>query len=128
MVILKHVFTLEELAKEPDFVDDIKQDMEDASAEHGEVKNITVFDLEDDGIVTVRFSNNTAAKSFARKSDGRLYDGRTLEAYVGTGLEKFKKTRKGAKDKDAAEAKRLEEYSKYIESNSDTGAIGSGES
>lgn len=80
------------------------------------MKNVTLFDQEEDGIVTIRFSSAMAARAYADVCDGRMYEGRYLEATISTGQEKFKKSFKKAKDKDTEEAQRLEEYSKYIES------------
>ena len=56
-----------------------------------------------------------AAKACANGFNGRSYSGRPLEASIATGGEKFKKTRRKAHDAEADEAKRLEEYSDFIE-------------
>lgn len=111
---MKHVFTLEEVATEKDFLQDTMEDMEQGANDHGEVKNITIFDLEPDGVVTFRYDNAESAKKCVTAMNGRWYGGRQLEASLFTG-EHFKKTRKNAEEKEAEEAKRLEQFSKDIE-------------
>lgn len=115
VVILKNVFTLQELAEDEEIREDIMLDMREEAEKHGDVKNITMFDQEEDGIVTIRFSNAMAARACADAFDGRGYSKRPLVATISTGEEKFKKSFKKDTDKEAEEAKRLEEYSKYIE-------------
>lgn len=115
VVVLKHVFTLLELTEDPELREDIMLDMREDAEKHGDIKNITIFDQEEDGVVTIRFSNAMAAQACANAFDGRGYAGRSLSATISTGEEKFKKSFKKDTDKEAEEAKRLEEYSKYIE-------------
>lgn len=115
LVVVKHVFTQEQLKTDEDLYSDIMEDMKEEGARHGSVKNVTIFDQEEDGVVTVRFSNAMDAQSFRDAVHGRGYQKRKLVASIATGGENFKKSRKGEKDKDEEEAKRLEEYSKFIE-------------
>lgn len=115
VVVLKYVFTLQELADDEGLREDIMEDMREEAEKHGDVKNITIFDREEDGVVTIRFSNAMAARACADACDGRGYSGRPLAATISNGEEKFKKSFKKDIDKEAEEARRLEEYSKYIE-------------
>lgn len=103
------------LDEDPELKDDIYRDMAESAAMYGEVKNVTVFDLERAGLVTVRFSNNAGASEFAAAMDGRLYDGRTVTTELISGKTKYKKTRKTDEEKAEEENKRIEEYSNYIE-------------
>ncbi len=45
--------------------------------------------------------------------DGRFYDGRLLKAFIATGGERFKKSRK---DNEEEEQRRHEEYARWLES------------
>ncbi|EME49507.1 hypothetical protein DOTSEDRAFT_68316 [Dothistroma septosporum NZE10] len=126
VVIIKNVFTLKALEEDKDYYEDIMDDMREAGA-HGDIKNITIFDKEEDGVVTIRFSNAMAAKACADTFNGRGYDGRRLEASIATGLEKFKKSRKAKTGDDEEEAKRLEDYSNFIEGKSGNGTSTGGE-
>ena len=95
VVILKHMFTLEELEvsgyslpgidirwkmvwyvngahygfllqKDPAAILDIKEDIRDECAKLGDVTNVVLFDKEPDGVASVRFSNPEAAKACVR--------------------------------------------------------------
>lgn len=118
VVVIKNVFTLKALQEDKDYYEDTMEDMREGAEAHGEIKNITLFDKEEDGVVTIRFSNAMAAKACADAFNGRLYDGRRLEASIAKDTEKFKKSRK-AKIEDDEEAKRLEDYSNFIEGKSE---------
>ncbi|GIZ39671.1 hypothetical protein CKM354_000304600 [Cercospora kikuchii] len=115
IAVLKGVFLRKELEEDPELLSELMEDMQEDAVNYGVVKNITIFDLEEDGIVTIRFASVDAARACVAKNNGRIFDGRRLVASIATGDEKFQKSRKADKDKDAEEAKRLEDYSKYIE-------------
>jgi HIV Tat-specific factor 1 len=124
VVVLKYMFTLEELAEDPAALQEIKEDIQDECADKfqtlGTVANVTVFDLEPDGIATVRFSTIEAANACVELMNGRHFASRTVHAYISDGDEKFKKTRQKAKgmfdaEADAVEEKRLNEFGDWIE-------------
>ena len=62
-VILKHMFTLDELASDPASILDIKEDIRDECGKWGTVTNVILYDLEEDGVASVRFSDVDAAKA-----------------------------------------------------------------
>ncbi|OCL10585.1 putative nuclear mRNA splicing factor-associated protein [Glonium stellatum] len=122
VVILKHMFTLEELVEDPAAILDIKEDIRDECSKLGEVTNVVLFDKEEDGIASIRFGNAEAAKACVRLMAGRHFDGRIVEAYIADGSEKFKKTsekKKGMFDYDDDEGdeeeKRLDEFGAWLE-------------
>ncbi|KAI9734137.1 MAG: hypothetical protein M1818_006659 [Claussenomyces sp. TS43310] len=96
VVILKHMFTLQELEEDPAAILDIKEDIREECAKLGEVTNVVLFDLEEDGIASVRFGNAEAARACISLMDGRAFDGRTVVAYISDGKEQFKKSKKKA--------------------------------
>jgi HIV Tat-specific factor 1 len=112
VVILKHMFTLKELDDDPGALLDIKEDIREECAKFGELTNVTLYDKEDDGIVTIRFSNAVSARACIKALDGRKFGGLSVEAMIADGSEKFKKSRKGSADDDAA---RLEKFGSSIE-------------
>lgn len=63
VVILKHMFTLEELQKDKEAAQDIAEDVREECSTLGDVLNVTLFDKEADGVVSVRFSNAEAARA-----------------------------------------------------------------
>lgn len=79
VVILKHMFTLQELEVSPDgppseieteisaqedaaAILDIKEDIRDECAKLGEVTNVVLYDKEPQGVVSVRFTDPDAAR------------------------------------------------------------------
>ncbi|KAK3995404.1 putative nuclear mrna splicing factor-associated protein [Cladorrhinum sp. PSN332] len=93
VVILRHMFTLEELDEDPVALLDIKEDIREECAKLGPVTNVVLFDKEEEGIVSVRFGTIEAAEACVRLMHGRAFDGRTVEAFFATGREKFRKSR-----------------------------------
>jgi len=94
VVILKHMFTLEELAEDPAAILDIKEDIREECSKLGEVTNVVLFDLEEDGIASVRYANAEAAKACVGLMDGRSFAGQKVVAYISDGKEQFKKSKK----------------------------------
>ncbi|KAI9883544.1 MAG: hypothetical protein M1823_004686 [Watsoniomyces obsoletus] len=92
VVIMKHLFTLKELEEDPAAMLDIKEDIREECVKLGEVTNVVLFDREEDGVASVRFSTPEAARACVRLMDGRLFSGVQVEAYIANGNEKFKKT------------------------------------
>ena len=122
---LKHMFTLDELTEDPAAMLDIKEDIREECAKLGDVTNVVLYDLEQDGVASVRFSNPEAARECVRVMDGRFFAGTKVVAYVAKGDEKFKKssTKKADADEDeveggngnAEEGKRLDAFGKWLE-------------
>ena len=98
VVILKHMFTLEELEEDEDLAEDIEEDTREECSKFGEVENVVLFDAEPEGVITVRFANSTAAKACIKKMDGRAYERRYLEAKMANGTERFQKRGKAQKE------------------------------
>ncbi len=94
LVILKHMFTLQELEDDPAALLDIKEDIRDECAKLGEVTNVILFDEEESGVVSVKFRKAEAAEACVQLMGGRAFDGRTVEASIATGREKYKKSKK----------------------------------
>ena len=94
VVILKQMFTLAELEEDPAVILEIKEDIREECSKLGDVTNVVLFDLEEDGIASVRFASADAARACVDLMDGRNFDGRRVVAYVSDGKEQFKKTKK----------------------------------
>ena len=139
LVILKHMFTLEELAADPAAILEIKDEIRQECAKCGEVTNVVLFDLEKDGVASVRFTDEDAALACVRVgghvasrvkpdtsyadeilqiNDGRAFATRRVEAYIADGTEKFSKTSEKKAlpgDDDEEESKRLEQFGSWLE-------------
>lgn len=92
-VILRHMFTLEELEEDPAALLEIKEDIRDECAKLGQVTNVVLYDQEQDGVVSVKFADPESAQACIKLMHGRSFDGRTVEAGLATGSERFKKTK-----------------------------------
>ncbi|KAK3396429.1 hypothetical protein B0T20DRAFT_417719 [Sordaria brevicollis] len=99
VVILRHMFTLEELNEDPAALLEIKEDIREECAKLGPVTNVVLFDQEEEGIVSVKFATVEAAEACVHLMHGRAFDGRIVEAFFATGKERFRKS----KNKDAGE-------------------------
>jgi HIV Tat-specific factor 1 len=100
VVILKHMFTLRELEEDPAALLDIKEDIRDECVKLGEVTNVVLYDLEEDGVVSVKFRNADAAAACVRVMGGRAFDGRVVTAELASGRERFQKSKKNDGDDD----------------------------
>lgn len=100
-VILRHMFTLDELEEDPAAMLDIKEDIRDECAKLGQVTNVVLYDHEKDGIVSVKFLDAESAEACIKLMHGRSFDGRTVEAGLATGSERFKKSKKEQHDSDS---------------------------
>ncbi|KAI0395746.1 hypothetical protein F5Y17DRAFT_422102 [Xylariaceae sp. FL0594] len=95
VVILRHMFTLRELEEDPAAMLDIKEDIRDECAKLGTVTNVVLYDLEEEGIASVKFKTPEAAAACVDLMDGRSFDGRTVRATIASGREKYRRSDKG---------------------------------
>ncbi|KAK5717757.1 hypothetical protein LTR15_008596 [Elasticomyces elasticus] len=115
LVVLENMFTIEGLAADPGLALDINADVKEDGEKFGKIANVTIFDLEEKGIVTVRFTDVLAARACVRSFNGRQYEDRKIVAYTADGTEKFRKARKTTKQKETEETARLEAFSADLE-------------
>jgi len=98
MVILKHMFTLEELQEDPAALLEIKEDIRGECEKLGEVTNVVLYDLETDGVVSIKYKRPESADACVQLMNGRSFAGQVVEAYIPTGRVKFKKSKDDAND------------------------------
>lgn len=117
-VVLKHMFTVEGLAKEikgdPKEMEKFKDEVKGECVKFGEVFGVYVYDLEEEGVITVRFNEAEAATECARKLNGKPFDKRIVAASIADGSERFKKT-KYIEESDSEEEKRLNSFGAILE-------------
>ncbi|KAI6093768.1 hypothetical protein F4821DRAFT_4952 [Hypoxylon rubiginosum] len=94
LVVLRHMFTLKELDEDPAAMLEIKEDIREECSKLGPVTNVVLYDLEEEGIASVKFKTPEAAEACVDLMDGRAFDGRTVRATIATGREKFRKSGK----------------------------------
>ncbi|RFU36030.1 hypothetical protein B7463_g373, partial [Scytalidium lignicola] len=101
VVILKHMFTLEELEEDSAAILDIKEDIREECSKIGDVTNVVLYDLEEDGVASVRFVTAEAARQCVGIMHGRNFGGQRIEAYISEGRDHFKKSKKKEDDETA---------------------------
>ncbi|KAF8504242.1 hypothetical protein BU17DRAFT_58244 [Hysterangium stoloniferum] len=118
VVVLKHMFTLQELEEDATLLLDLKEDVREECATLGEVTNVVLYDKEPDGIMTVKFRDPISAQACILKMNGRFFSGRQVEAALFTGSQRFKRSGagddEGDDDTDEAEKKRLDEFANWL--------------
>jgi HIV Tat-specific factor 1 len=96
--IIKHAFTLEELEEDAAAYLDIKDDMREEAEQFGEVTNVTLFDKEPAGILTIRFKEFEAAEKCRDAWNGKSFAYRRLEVTIAEDRVKFKKSARGEEE------------------------------
>ncbi|KAF2196536.1 putative nuclear mRNA splicing factor-associated protein [Delitschia confertaspora ATCC 74209] len=110
VVVMKNVFTLQELDEDPRAVLDIKEDIRDLAEEFGEVTNVVLWDREPEGIVTVRFKDAASVEPFIHNTDGRWYEYKQLASEVATSRPRFKKSGAGTESDEEEEQIRVQRF------------------
>lgn len=93
-LILKKIFTLSELSSDPSLLLDLSSDIREECANFGEVTSVTLWDLEPEGVVSVKFRRGEEAQAALKVMDGRFFAGRRIEAFLSEGNKvKFRRSR-----------------------------------
>ncbi|VVT49695.1 uncharacterized protein SAPINGB_P002397 [Magnusiomyces paraingens] len=128
-VILENVFGVEELhpggkpSVDAGALAELEADILSGAEAIGVVRGVTVYDLEKDGVVSVRFESAEEAEACVRVMDGRWFGGRKLRAEISDGRRRFRKSGGGNRTKTEEEEggekdeeeERLEEFGKWLE-------------
>ncbi|KAF9268866.1 hypothetical protein L218DRAFT_918028 [Marasmius fiardii PR-910] len=117
VVILKHMFTLQELEEDASLLLDLKEDVREECSSLGEVTNVVLYDQEPEGVMTVKFRDPISAQACVLKMNGRFFAGQKIEASLYSGKQRFK--RSGAGDDvegegEEAEKKRLDDFANWL--------------
>ncbi|KAK9458754.1 uncharacterized protein V1516DRAFT_697440 [Lipomyces oligophaga] len=117
IVIIKHAFTLDELKTDITAAIDIKQDIREGCEDIGPVTSIVLYDLEPDGVLSVRFQREQDAFECVNLMDGRYFGGRPLSVQLYDGLTRYRKTSKRtAVEEGDNEDERLRKFGEWLES------------
>ncbi|KAF9531610.1 hypothetical protein CPB83DRAFT_848456 [Crepidotus variabilis] len=117
VVVLKHMFTLQDLQEDASLMLDLKEDVREECSSLGEVTNVVLYDQEPDGVMTVKFRDPLSAQACVLKMNGRFFDKRRVEADLFTGKQRFKRSGAGDDimgDGDDDERKRLDDFAKWL--------------
>ncbi|KAJ8098374.1 hypothetical protein POJ06DRAFT_240083 [Lipomyces tetrasporus] len=116
IVILKHVFTVQELADDVAAALDIKEDIREGCEEIGPVSNVVLYDLEPDGVISIKFKDEDDALECVSKMDGRYFSGRQLKASIYDGQVRYRKSgKKHGEEEGNVEEERLAKFGEWLE-------------
>ncbi|KAH6608692.1 hypothetical protein Trco_002038 [Trichoderma cornu-damae] len=96
-VILRHMFTPQELEEDPAALLEIKEDIRDECSKLGTVTSVVLYDLEPDGVVSVKFKDTESATACIKLMHGRSFGGSKVRASLAVG-DKFKKSQDEANE------------------------------
>ncbi|KAI0332351.1 hypothetical protein GY45DRAFT_1352820 [Cubamyces sp. BRFM 1775] len=116
VVVLKHMFTLKELEEDSSLLLDLKEDVREECSSLGEVTNVVLYDLEPEGVMTVKFKDPLSAQACVLKMNGRFFAGRRIEASLYAGRQRFRRSGHGDNfgDGDENEKRRLDDFAKWL--------------
>lgn len=81
IVLLRHMFSPEQAEKGgPSFYEELIEEVKDECEKIGQVMRVTPIERHVQGIVCIKFKLSSEAEECIRVMDGRLFDGRYLEA------------------------------------------------
>ena len=90
VVVIKHMFTPEQIDDDATVINDLREDLESECKKWGTVKKIMIFDRHHEGVVSVKFAEIEAAHKCIKVMNGRAYDQKYLEAAMWDGHTSYK--------------------------------------
>ncbi|KAH9931139.1 uncharacterized protein BXZ73DRAFT_101723 [Epithele typhae] len=116
VVVLKRMFTLEELEADKSLLLDLKEDVREECSTLGEVTNVVLYDEEADGVMTVKFKDPLSAQACVIKMNGRFFGGRRIEASLFAGRQRFRRSGYGDNfgNGDENEKSRLDDFASWL--------------
>jgi HIV Tat-specific factor 1 len=115
IVILRNMFTIDEMKSSDGFLEDLREDIVHELEEScGSVTTAIIFDRHPEGVVFVKFEAPGAAALCINKMNGRFFAGKRIICGYWDGVEDFKE-----KEDESEAEKREEEFGKWIESVND---------
>jgi len=109
-VILKNMFTPEEIKNEPELLVDIRDDVENECSKISEPKKVEIFENHPEGVISVTFSELHEAEACIRALNNRPYAGRFVSAELWDGKTKYK-----IREKEEESTSRLEKWKSDIQ-------------
>jgi len=112
IVVLRHMFTLEEMYSDVNLRKELEEDVvEEAQRTCGPVMSVRTYTRSKDGTMTVSFKTRQAAEACVAAWNGRWFDGRQIAASAWDGKTKIATEQD---ESDAAQRARLDAYAKSL--------------
>ncbi|CAJ0930435.1 unnamed protein product, partial [Mesorhabditis belari] len=115
VVILKGLFTIEEMEANAALMLDLKEELSKSCAKYGPVKKVVVYDNNPEGVASVHFSNTEHSDLAVKSLNNRVVDGRLIQAHLWDGRTKYK-----VEESEEEAKKRLEKYGQSLEANEES--------
>ncbi|GAA5805590.1 hypothetical protein HPULCUR_011110 [Helicostylum pulchrum] len=116
IVILKNMYTQEELDADPTLLLELKDDVREECEKLGEVTNVILYDKSPGGVISVRYKEIESADACVLLMNKRFFGGRQITAEIFDGKTKYLKSGGiPSEDDEEAERLRLERYAKWLE-------------
>ncbi|KAH9839417.1 uncharacterized protein C8Q71DRAFT_749414 [Rhodofomes roseus] len=116
VVVLKYMFTLQELQEDASLLLDLKDDVREECSSLGEVTNVVLYDKEPEGVMTVKFRDPLSAQACIIKMNGRFFAGRRIEASLYAGKQRYKRSIDDPLEDggDEGEKNRLDDFANWL--------------
>jgi HIV Tat-specific factor 1 len=113
VMILKNMFTVEEIEEDPSLILDLKEDVRTECENFGEVTNVVLYEKNPEGVISVRFKDELSVLLCIRKMNGRYFAGKRIVAEVYDGKTKYR-VDNPLENKEEEERKRSERYRQFL--------------
>ncbi|OUM67074.1 hypothetical protein PIROE2DRAFT_40318, partial [Piromyces sp. E2] len=113
VMILKNMFSVEEIEEDPSLILDLKEDVRTECENFGEVTNVVLYEKNPEGVISVRFKDELSVLLCIRKMNGRYFAGKRIVAEVYDGKTKYR-VDNPLENKEEEERKRSERYRQFL--------------
>jgi len=113
VMILKNMFTVEEIEEDPSLILDLKEDVRTECENFGEVTDVVLYEKNPEGVISVRFKDELSVLLCIRKMNGRYFAGKRIVAEVYDGKTKYR-VDNPLENKEEEERKRSERYRQFL--------------
>lgn len=114
-VILKYMFTPDEISQDATVILDLKEDVEAKCADLGfEPTKVDIYDKHPDGVIAVTFNETSQAESCIQALNDQFYAGRRVKAELWDGQTKYK-----IKETDEESERRLKKWHEDLQKSDD---------
>eukprot|EP00730_Choanoeca_flexa_P000684 TRINITY_DN10298_c0_g2_i1.p1 TRINITY_DN10298_c0_g2~~TRINITY_DN10298_c0_g2_i1.p1 ORF type:complete len:444 (+),score=106.90 TRINITY_DN10298_c0_g2_i1:132-1463(+) len=111
VLVLKHMFTPEQIKADPSYIFELKSDIERECLKFGAVKKVEVFDGNPEGVIMVRYFDDESLGPAIATLNGRWFDQRQIVAEEWDGKTKYK-----VKESKEEEEARIAQWDEYLNS------------
>jgi len=113
-VIIKNMFSPLEATGDPNFFQELREDISAEASKMGLVDKVSVFEHNPEGVVAIKFKSGEGAHKCIEVMNGRFFAGRQLEAFFYDGLTDY-----NVAEDEETKAERVAQWEKWLEEGGD---------